>query len=248
MRNLSKIGKKINSKTGKAIGDYNLIETGDRILVAVSGGKDSLSLLRILSELKKWAPVQFDLFAGHIATDFDPSNDTLDGDLIEFFEKLEVNYHFGRIDVLDDQSKTNCFWCSWNKRKKLFKMADDLGCNKIAFGHHKDDIAETILMNLFYNGQISAMNPRQELFQGRLTLIRPFCYVEEELLNAFAEENDFGRRVCECAFAEFSKRAYIKELIRQFQSDNPRFNIKTNICKSISRVKDGYIDLKEESL
>lgn len=243
MRNLTKIGAKINSKIGKAISDHGLIQNGDRILVAVSGGKDSLTMLSLLNHIKSWAPVKFDLFAVHIKTDFHCGSCVHDKVLTDIFEKMDIGYRFSDVKVLDEEGKTTCFWCSWNKRKALFMTADELGFNKVALGHHKDDIAETMLMNLIYKGEISAMNPCQEMFGGEITIIRPLCYVEENIIKEFSKESGFPEQLCKCPFGENSRRKYIKNFIRETESQTPQINVKTNIFKSISRIKNDYINL-----
>ncbi|MFQ5952401.1 MAG: ATP-binding protein [Candidatus Omnitrophota bacterium] len=244
MRDLTKTGIRINSEIGKALGDYNLIEDGDRILVAVSGGKDSLTLLSLLKKIQGWAPVRFELFAAHVKTDFRCGGCVHEGTLTEVFKKMGIKYMFREIKVLDEKGKTTCFWCSWNRRKALFEMADELGCNKVALGHHKDDIVETMLMNLIYNGEISAMNPRQEMFGGKLTIIRPLCYVEEGTIKRYAKESKFPEQLCSCPFGRDSKRKHIKEFIKETEKKTSRINVKTNIFRSIARIKEEYIDLK----
>lgn len=244
MRGFTKTGAKINSRIGKSLGDYDLIEDGDRILVAVSGGKDSLSLLSFLKKIQKWAPVDYEVFAAHISTDFHCGECTHEDVLTGMFEKMDVEYVFRKIKVLDEKGGTTCFWCSWNRRKALFDIASELGCNKVALGHHKDDIAETMLLNLLYKGEISAMNPRQELFGGQITLIRPLCYVEEELIKQFAKESGFPEQLCKCPFGNNSKRKHVKHFIKETQNKTPEINIKTNILKSLSRIKKDYINIK----
>jgi tRNA 2-thiocytidine biosynthesis protein TtcA len=246
MRNLTKTGTRINSKIGKAIHDYSLIEPGDNILVAVSGGKDSLTLLTLLKSIQSWAPVDFKITAAHIKTDFSCTGRTQEDLLTSIFDDMDVRYVFKDIEVLDDKGKTSCFWCSWNRRKALFEIADEIGCQKVALGHHKDDIVETMLMNLLYNGEISAMNPRQELFEGKITVIRPLCYVEEKVIKQFAKENGFPQQFCSCSFGGDSKRQYVKELIKETEKRTPRINIKTNIFNSIARIKKDYTHLKED--
>ncbi len=247
MRGLTKIEEKINSKIGKAVADYGLIKDKDRILVAVSGGKDSLTLLSFLKKIQKWAPVNFQIFAAHIRTDFHCGSYVHNNTLTGMFNEMAIEHRFEDIKVLDGKGKTTCFWCSWNKRKALFKIAQDLGCNKLALGHHKDDIAETMLMNLFCKGEISTMNPYQEMFKGKLIIIRPLCYVEENLIKEFSKESGFFQQLCECRFGQNSKRIYMKTLIKKIEEDIPGTNIKTNIFKSISKIKKDYINLKEES-
>jgi tRNA 2-thiocytidine biosynthesis protein TtcA len=243
MKNLTKTGQRINSGIGKAISDYNLIEEGDRILIAVSGGKDSLTLLTLLKEIQRWAPVKFELFAAHINTDFHCASCVHEDTLTKIFKEKKIEYFFRDIKVLDENGNTSCFWCSWSRRKALFELAGELDCNKVALGHHKDDIVETILLNLLYKGEISAMNPNQEMFKGKLTIIRPLCYTEEKVIKKFAKESGFPQQLCQCPFGRDSKRKYIKDFIREAEKNTPGLNIKTNIFKSISRVKEDYINL-----
>ncbi|MDD3905659.1 MAG: ATP-binding protein [Candidatus Omnitrophica bacterium] len=241
MRLLSKTGNYISAGIGRAIADYNLIENKDKILVGVSGGKDSLSLLRLLAERRKWAPVKYELIAIHIETDLQCMPRAYARILREFFKENKVKYLFKKIKLKNDDRKKSCFWCSWNRRKALFLAAEKLGCNKIALGHHKDDIAETLLLNMFYKGEFAAMNPSQELFGGKITIIRPLCYVEEKNMRKFARECGFPVQVCRCPSAETSKRLVMKNIIRQLEKDCPA--VKTNIFKSVSRVKEEYINL-----
>ena len=244
MRDLTNTGKKINSRIGKAINEYGLILDDDKILVAVSGGKDSITLLTLLKKIQSWAPVKFDLYAAHISTDFSCGSCVHEEKLTDYFKELDIEYHFRDIKVLDDKGKTTCFWCSWNKRKALFELADEIGCNKVALGHHKDDIVETMMMNLLYNGEISAMNPKQEMFKGKITIIRPLCYVEEKTITKFAQESDLPNKMCQCPFGRNSRRQFMKKLIGDIQSETKSIDIKTNIFNSISRIRKDYIDLR----
>lgn len=243
---LSGTGQKISLAIGRAIGDYNLIEDGDRILVAVSGGKDSLTLLKLLQERRSWAPVRFEVIAAHVKTDFACASCIHEDLLTGFFREIGVESVFASVQVLDEQKKTNCFWCSWNRRRALFDLAEKKGCNKIAFGHHKDDIIETILMNLFFKGEISCMQPRQEMFEGKVVMIRPLCYVEEDLTRRFAEEQGFPAKLCRCPFGKDSQRQKMKALIRDLAGATPGTSIKSNIFNSVARVNRDYIGLKPE--
>jgi len=241
MRSFTKTGNYISSKIGQAIGDYNLIEDNDRILVAVSGGKDSMVLLKLLNERKKWAPIKYELIAMHVETDFRCAGCLHTKKLKDFFEENGVKYHFAKIKVRSGKKDTSCFWCSWNRRKALFQAADKLGCNKIAFGHHKDDIIETLLLNIFYQGEFAAMNPRQELFGGKIVIIRPLCYVEEDNMKKFAKESKFPKQVCRCPNSETSKRRVMKNMIKTLEKGCP--SVRTNIFSSISKVKEDYINI-----
>jgi len=241
MRPLTRTGNYISTRIGRAIADYKLIENKDRILVAVSGGKDSMSLLKLLNERKKWAPVKYELIAMHVETDFRCGGCVHTKTLRTFFKDNGVKYFFKKIKVRNKDGGVSCFWCSWNRRKALFMAADKFGCNKVALGHHKDDIIETLLLNMFYQGEFAAMNPRQELFGGKVTIIRPLCHVEESVIRKFAKESGFPSQMCRCPNAERSKRRMMKDFIKK--SERSCKHVKTNIFRSISRVKREYIQV-----
>ena len=240
MRPLTKTGNYISTRIGRAIADYKLIEDKDRILVAVSGGKDSLALLYLLNERRKWAPVDYELVAMHVETDYDCSGSNRKR-LKKFFEKCGVKYRFEKIKIRDGKKENSCFWCSWNRRKALFFAADRLKCNKVALGHHRDDIIETLLLNIFYHGEFAAMNPRQELFKGKIVIIRPLCHVEEKFTGRFAKEMRFPVNTEACPAAEASNRRMMKRFISKAHKGCKY--VKTNIFKSISRVKKEYIQV-----
>ncbi len=229
----------MSKKVGKAISDFNMINEGDRVLVAVSGGKDSLSLLKILHFRKTFVPIDYTLCAIYVQSDYRCSG-CIHKDLLEdFFKENGYAYHIEEIKIRSQARQISCFWCSWNRRKTIFTAAGKLGFNKVAFGHHKDDVAETILLNLFYQGEISAMLPRLDLFGGKLQIIRPLFYIEEDELRRFAKESDFPSQLCACPNSRLSKRRLIKEFIRTLQKECP--NIKTNIIRSLNRVKKDYL-------
>ena len=240
MRPLSKTGNYISTRIGRAIADYKLIEDKDRILVGVSGGKDSLSLLYLLNERKKWAPVDYELIAMHVETDYDCGQSNRKR-LKKFFEKHGIKHYFAKIKIRDKERDVSCFWCSWNRRKALFLAADRFKCNKVALGHHRDDIIETLLLNMFYHGEFSAMNPSQKLFGGKITIIRPLCHVEEPATRRFAKEERFPVDPRNCPAAEASKRRMMKDFIKKVETDCR--HVKTNLFRSISRVKQEYIQV-----
>jgi tRNA 2-thiocytidine biosynthesis protein TtcA len=241
MRPLTKTGNYISTRIGRAIADYNLIEDKDRILVAVSGGKDSLSMLTLLNERKKWAPVKYDLIAMHVETDFRCAGCVHTKTLKKLFEDNGIEYRFEKIKIMDKDRGVSCFWCSWNRRKLLFLAADKMGCNKIAFGHHKDDIVETLLLNVLYHGEFAAMNPRQELFDGKIVIIRPLCYVEEDTLRRFAKESRFPSQMCRCPNSKISKRRHVKEFLKDVEKDCA--HVKTNVFNSMTRVNKEYLQV-----
>jgi len=227
----------ISKGMGKAIMDYKMITEGDKILVAVSGGKDSLTMLRVLNDRRAFVPIKYDLLAVHI--DMDPRQKPKA--LVEYLKKSGVDYHIEKIDVFKGEKRKdiNCFWCSWNRRKALFQAAERLGCTKVALGHHMDDIAETMLLNLFFQGEISAMNPKQELFKGKITIIRPLAYVEENQIRKFSKQLNFPHQKCACPNSVISNRTKVKKIIRDLEKINP--DIKKNIFRSLKRIKKEYL-------
>lgn len=248
MRPLTKTGNYISTRIGRAIQDYKLIEDKDRILVAVSGGKDSMSLLKLLNERKKWAPVHYELIAMHVETDEDCTMAAQKKRMRKFFKENGIKYYFEKISIREKKGKEgerrgfSCFWCAWNRRKTLFLAADKLKCNKLALGHHQDDIIETLLLNLFYHGEFSAMNPRQELFGGKVVIIRPLCYVEEKFLKKFATESGFPSQMCRCPNSETSKRRLMKNFVRSVEKSCD--HVRTNVFRSMSRINREYTQIK----
>lgn len=225
-------------KTGKAISDYKMIEDGDKICVAVSGGKDSLALLKLLDERRRYVPIKYNLLAVHIDMGYQCIHLRV---LEEYFKENNYNYHIERIDILKGETSQDisCFWCSWNRRKTIFETAARFGCNKVALGHHFDDIIQTILLNLFFHGEISAMSPKQELFSGKITIIRPLCYIEERLLEKFSEIACFPQLKCICPNAINSKRTLIENIISDLVKVDPK--VKKNIFRSIKQIKKDYL-------
>jgi len=228
----------ISKSMGKAIMDYNMLAEGDKILVAVSGGKDSLTMLRVLNDRKAFVPIKYNLLAVHVDMGYPCQHPKI---LAEYFKKLGIDYHIEKIDILKGKSRKDisCFWCSWNRRKALFETANRYSCTKVALGHHMDDICETILLNLFFQGEISAMNPKQELFDGKITIIRPLAYVQENLIRKFAKDFDFPHHKCACPNSITSKRTKVEQIIKDLEKINP--DIKKNIFRSIKRIKKDYL-------
>jgi len=228
----------ISKRIGKAITDYDMLADGDKVAVAVSGGKDSLTLLKVLADRQSFVPIKYDLLAVHIDMGYPCHHPKI---LAEYFKKIGVNYHIEKIDVLKGKSRKDisCFWCSWNRRKALFEVADRFRCQKVALGHHNDDIVETILLNLFFQGEISAMNPKQELFGGKITLIRPLAYVEESMIRRFARTMVFPHHKCACPNSLTSSRTKVEGIIKELRKVCP--DIKTNIFRSVQRIKKDYL-------
>ncbi|MCX5711966.1 MAG: tRNA 2-thiocytidine(32) synthetase TtcA, partial [Candidatus Omnitrophica bacterium] len=133
----------------------------------------------------------------------------------------------------------NCFWCSWNRRRELFLAADKFGCTKVALGHHMDDIIETTLMNLFFQGEFSTMVPKQELFKGKIVIIRPLAYVEEDMIAKFVKAEHMKVFGCKCPHSNLSQREMMSRIIKQVKKTCP--DVKKNIFRSLRRIKKDYL-------
>ncbi len=218
--------------------DYRMIADGDRVAVAVSGGRDSLVLLRILQSRQKFVPIKYELLALHVDLGYPRS---FSARLEKYFKKHKIKYHILKNETPQKRGSRdiNCFKCSWLRKIKLLRAAVKLGCNKVAFGHHKDDVVETILMNLFLKKEIFAMAPVQPLFKGKAAVIRPLAYVEEAMINTFARAERIPHSSCSCSHSIPSAGFELKKLISALEKSCPE--IKTNIFKSVQRIKHDYL-------
>jgi tRNA 2-thiocytidine biosynthesis protein TtcA len=236
----------IRSLTGKAIHRYGMIGDGDRILVGVSGGKDSLTLLTLLHERSRRVPIHYEIIPVHIDLGFESDRGRI---LESLFKEWNLNYrieatHIGWKAHSAENRENPCFLCSWERRKLTFHLAKKLGCNKIALGHHKDDIIETLLLNIFYSAEISTMLPVQALFQGKITLIRPLALIEERKIERFAQERALPVGSSGCPSSGRTKRREMKTLIENLMKENRR--VKGNIFRSLSNIKLDYTLMKWE--
>lgn len=229
----------VSKRAGKAIMDFGMIQRDDKIAVAVSGGKDSLSLMHVLRHRRKISPIPFEFSAVHIDfefSDFDPQV------LVDYLKKEGFSYFVEKVDALKGEryEDIDCFRWSRSRRRALFQMVDTQGFTKIAFGHHLDDIAETILLNQFYRGEIGSMRPKQELFGGKVVIIRPLAYVREEAMAALARAlgiESMGQS--KCANDDTSHRILIKKMLREFEKHNP--SIVPNIFRSLQNIRTEYL-------
>lgn len=229
----------VSKKTGKAITDFDMIQDGDRIAVAVSGGKDSLSLMHVLRHRQRVSPVRFEFTAVHIDFEFKDFNAQV---LADYLEEQGFSYCIEKVDSLKGEryEDIDCFLWSRNRRKALFQLADREGFTKIAFGHHLDDIAETIVLNQFYRGEIGAMKPLVELFDGKIVIIRPLAYVRERDMVQLSEELHIdGMGQSKCANDDTSHRMLIKKMLKDFEKNNSM--VVTNIFRSLQNIKTDYL-------
>jgi tRNA 2-thiocytidine biosynthesis protein TtcA len=226
----------------KAVMDYGMIAEGDRVLVGVSGGMDSMSLLDLLNSPMITVP-PFSILAVNIDPGFDPSYSGYDalerclraGAYDYVMEKTDI----GTLSHSDYNRKNPCFLCSRLRRKRIFEIAAEKGCNKIAFAHHRDDVIETLLINLFYGREISTMVPNQTIFGGAMHIIRPLAYIREALVKKYGKERGFTAIENGCPTSRTSRRRYVKELLGALEKENPR--IRENIWRAMGHVKTDYL-------
>ena len=235
------IAVRISRQIGRAVGDFHLLADGDRVIVGLSGGKDSYTLLRLLRERQRFAPIGYTLLAAHVRTDWRCGSCAHGAVLGELCEELGVPLRVLHTEIRrGDDGRINCHRCATARRQALFRLAREEGANKLAFGHHLDDIVETVLMNLFFQGAFSAMLPAQPLFGGELTIIRPLALVTEAEVIRYVEENaPFSRPVCRCPVGKDSQRARMKELIGQLEAANP--DVRKSIFGAVRNVKHDYL-------
>jgi tRNA 2-thiocytidine biosynthesis protein TtcA len=231
----------IRRLVGKAIHHYRLIDDGDRILVAISGGKDSLTMFNLLHERRPRVPIDYELKVVTVDLGFEGSNfESLKGYITALgYDFVLKKTQIGPLAQSDFNRENPCFLCARLRRKVFFETARELGCNKVALGHTKDDIIETFLINVFYKGEISTMVPHQTLFGGMLALIRPLCLVEEDKILTYAKLRAFPEVKDCCPTRGMSRRGDIKHLVGELDKMDKR--IKRNIFAALSNVKTDYL-------
>lgn len=237
---MSRIDKKVKKKFATAVLQHGLIQDGDHILAAVSGGKDSLLMITLLAEGRNRLPVKYEVTACHLKNELsEPAlreNTALY--LKEYFETLKVPYLIEELPVVsksDAHKPVNCFWCAWLRRKTLFNIAKEKGFNKLAFGHHQDDINETLLLNLFYHGRMATMPMKLSLFKGGLILIRPLAFAQEKEIRTTVFNMGLKPATCLCQFAGKTRRDTIKKLIDQLEGPFPQ--IRKNLFSALDYQK-----------
>ena len=261
----SRLQNRLTKRFHKACADYSLIEDGDHILIALSGGKDSLALVELLGKRAQIFVPRFKVTAIHVRVEeraylSDLSylqsfcnafrvpllvRDTSIGESSVSASGLSSVSTGGLSSVstsglssisasgLSSKRSNPCFLCSWYRRKTLFDTAQELGCNKIAFGHHKDDIVETLLMNLIFDGKFSTIYPKLQMDKMPLQLIRPLCLIEEKDLSRYAALSGYVRQKQPCPYEHATARTQIKELVSQLESLNP--NVRDSLWGAIAR-------------
>ena len=235
--------KRIRRLVGEAIADFSMIEAGDKVMVCLSGGKDSYALLDVLVHLRDRAPVPFEV----VAVNLDQRHPGFPAHVLpEYLSSRGIPH---RIEVQDTHSvvkrvipegKTMCSLCSRLRRGVLYRVAKELGATKIALGHHRDDILETFFLNLFHNGKIKAMSPKLVSDDGRHIVIRPLAYVEEKDLAAYAEDRRFPIIPCDlCGSQENMQRKQAKAMLRGWEKTHPGRVI--SIFSALTRVTPSHL-------
>ncbi len=217
-----KLLRRIERRFVKGMVTYGLLEDGDKVLVGLSGGKDSMALLELLARRSRIFHPRFEVMAAHVQMrNIGYQSDT--DYLRAFAGSLEVPFltYEAEFDASADRRKSPCFLCSWNRRKALFTLAQEHGCNKIALGHHMDDILETLLMNLTFQGAFSSMPPKLVMRKFPMTVIRPLCLVPEVELTKLAELRGYRKQEKACPYETRSHRADMKNILRQLEAMNP---------------------------
>jgi tRNA 2-thiocytidine biosynthesis protein TtcA len=230
--------RQLTRDVGRAIAEHDLIHHGDRILVAMSGGKDSYGLMVLLRAMQQRAPVRFDLDQGHPGYDGRP--------LVRWLEEHGIEHrvlHEDTYSIVTDKvpaGKTYCSLCSRLRRGILYRAADELGCNKIALGHHREDTLETLLLNLFFGGKLSAMPARLTSDDGRHIVIRPLIYCAEADLAALAAERRFPILPCNlCGSQSEAQRKQMKALIANLERTNP--NLRQTMLAALGNVNPTHL-------
>ncbi len=221
----NKLEKKLCRLVGQAIGDFGMIEDGDKVMVCVSGGKDSYAMLDILMKLRERAPIHFEI----IAVNLDQKQPNFPAETLpNYLKSLGVQFHIEEQDTYSivkrviPEGKTTCGLCSRLRRGILYRVADELGATKIALGHHRDDILETLMLNMFYAGKLKGMPPKLRSDDGKHIVIRPLAYVPEKLLERYAGDMNFPIIPCDlCGSQPNLQRQVMKEMLRDWEKKHP---------------------------
>ena len=235
--------KRVEEKVKRAIFDYGLIQTGDRVLIGLSGGKDSLALVELLGRRSKIFNPRFEVVVAHVIMRNIPYHSDLDylRQQVEA-QGLPFIVEETAFDPSTDQRKSPCFLCSWMRRKALFEIAKREGCGKLALGHHQDDILETLLMNMIHQGAFGTMPPRLQMDKFAMEIIRPLCLVTEQELRRVAAARGYRQQLKRCPYETASNRAEMKELLARMEAISP--DARHSLWSSMTHVQTDYLPHK----
>lgn len=242
---MSKLHLHLRKRLEEAILKHDMLSPGDRLLIGVSGGADSLTLLKLISGPLIFVPKPELILAVYVDMGFEGSNGTGVDRLEAHFKENGYNYLIKKTNIGPlahsgyNRKASPCFLCSRLRRRELFELAREHRCNKVALAHNKDDVIETFLLNIFFAREISTMLPYQSFFKGDFYLMRPLAYIEDSLLKRFAREENLPVFENPCPTAGTTKRQYMKELIRRVDKDHR--GVKENIFKAMKHVKPDYL-------
>lgn len=232
--------EKVRHTIGRTAGKFDLINDGDKILIGISGGKDSLILTEVLAERRRYIPIDYELHAVHVKVKEMPYEINLEF-LEDFCKKLNVNFIYKEVTYEEEKKehKSPCYFCAWTRRKIFFSLSKELGCNKLATGHHLDDALQTMLLNMVYHGSISSIPERIEMFDGRLEFIRPMIECFEQDLIAYAQIQDYPKLKTECPYDQKTNRFEVKQVLSQIASLNK--SAKLNMFNAMSNIYPEYL-------
>lgn len=241
---LIRLRSRLTKRFHKACADYGLITDGDHILIGLSGGKDSLALVELLGKRAQIHVPRFEVTAVHVRVKERDYHSDLSY-LEDFCSRARVPLIVQDTEIGEAKGKDKdpCFLCSWYRRKVLFDVAQELGCNKIALGHHKDDLVETLLMNLVFQGSIGTIPPLLQMEKMPIQMIRPLCLIEEKDIAEYAERSGYEKQVKLCPLEKVSSRADMKELIKQLEKLNP--NVRDSIFGAMENIKAEYLPKRQ---
>jgi len=242
------VARQINRSIGQAIHQYKMISHNDKIAVAISGGYDSLTLLWFLVKRLPRIPIHYKLLCIYVDPGFDGGFSTL---LQQYVQSMDLDIRIVYTDIghiaHDIENRENpCFICSRLRRKHIFDIAEQFACNKVALGHNKDDLIETLMINMYYAGEISCMKPMQPIFNGKLTLIRPLAYTDSELIRQFVKKFQLPHFINSCPSARNSRRSDIREMLTAFYRKNEK--IKGNLFRAMHNVRSDYLLSQKDSM
>jgi tRNA 2-thiocytidine biosynthesis protein TtcA len=241
--NFFRLETRLQSQVGKAIADFNMIEDGDKILCCMSGGKDSYTMLSVLLALQKRAPIDFEI----IAMNLDQKHPGFPEEILpQYFESIGVTYRIVEADTHSivkekvPEGKTTCSLCSRLRRGVIYRTAKELGANKIALGHHRDDIVETFFLNLFFGGKMKAMPPKLATDDGAHIVIRPLAYCKESDIATYARAMEYPIIPCDlCGSQENLQRKKVKDMLTQWERDTP--GRVDNVFRALSDVVPSHL-------